>query len=46
MYKIFGHNIKLTILLKANRNMVDNTRKLVYGSSIFGKFMSNLKIQW
>ena len=46
MCKIFGHNIKLTILLKANRSMVDNTRKLVYGSSIFGKFMSNLNTKF
>jgi hypothetical protein len=46
MCKIFGHNIKLTILLKANRSMVDNTRKLVYGSSIFAKLMSNLNTKF
>jgi O-methyltransferase len=46
MCKIFGHNIKLTILLKANRSMVDNTRKLVYGSRIFAKLMSNLNTKF
>jgi O-methyltransferase len=46
MCKIFGHNIKLTILLKANRSMVDNIRKLVYGSSIFAKLMSNLNTKF
>ena len=46
MCKIFGHNIKLTILLKANRSMVNNTRKLVYGSSIFAKLMSNLNTKF
>ena len=46
MSKIFGHNIKLTILLKSIRIMVDNTRKLVYGSNIFGKFLSNLNTKF
>ena len=48
MCKNFGHNIKLTILLKSIRIMVDNTRKLVYGSNIFGKFLGilNTKFQF
>ena len=46
MCKIFGHNIKLTILLNDFRVMVNNTRKLVYGSNIVGKFMSNLNTKF
>ena len=46
MSNIFSYNIKLTILLNDFRVMVNNTRKLVYGSSIFRKFMSNFNTQF
>jgi len=46
MCKIFGYSIKLTILLKGSRKMRNNTQKLVYGSSIFRKFMSSLNTKF
>ena len=46
MCKIFGHNIKLIILVNNFRVMVNNTRKLVCGSNIVGTFLSNLNAKF
>jgi len=44
MCKIFSHNIKLSTIII--RNMSNNTRKLVYRSSILGNILSNFNTKF
>ena len=46
MCKIFGHNIKLIILVNNFRLVANHTRKLVCCSNIVGTFLGNLNTKF